>query len=121
MEKHECVRAVGHTIFMIFFFYSMYLCVCGVLANKSFRLFFICLKHHYSAHYRIENVFRGGLNLATFRIFLRLVFVGMCVCVWYVFGIGFLVLFVLFLLVSWFERPQNFKFFQGRVTMALLC
>lgn len=79
-ETWVCARGRSHN-FYDFFFYSMYLCVCGVLANKSFRLFFICLKHHYSAHYRIENVFRGGLNLATFRIFLRLVFVGMCVCV----------------------------------------
>lgn len=107
-----CARGRSHNFYDFFFTACICVCVCGVLANKSFRFFFICLKHHYSALYRIENVFGGGLNLATFRIllqkYLRLVFVGMCVCVWYVFGIGFLVLFVLFLLVSWFERPRNF-------------
>lgn len=114
MEKHECARAVGHTIFMIFFFYSMYLCVCGVLANKSFRFFFHMFKASLFCTLSHRERFWGGLNLATFRIFLVTKILAsrvcwyVCVCVWYVFGIGFLVLFVLFLLVSWFERPRNF-------------
>lgn len=101
MEKHECARAVGHTIFMIFF-YSMYLCVCGVLANKSFRFFFHMFEASLFCTLSHRERFWGGLNLATFRIFLVTKILAsrvcwyVCVCAWYVFGIGFLVLFVVF-------------------------
>lgn len=112
-ETWVCARGRSHN-FYDFFFYSMYLCVCGVLANKSFR-FFSYVWSIIILHFIASRTFLGGFKSCHISHFfsykntcVSCLLVCVCVCVWYVFGIGFLVLFVLFLLVSWFERPRNF-------------
>lgn len=113
-ETWVCARGRSHN-FYDFFLQHVSVCV-WCFSKQKFSVFFICLKHHYSALYRIENVFGGGLNLATFRIFLVTKILAsrvcwyVCVCVWYVFGIGFLVLFVVFVgVLVW--TPSKFLIF----------
>lgn len=128
MEKHECARAVGHTIFMIFFFLQHVSVCVWCFSKQKFSVIFHMFEASLFCTLSHRERFSGGFKSCHISHFfsykntcVSCLLVCVCVCVWYVFGIGFLVLFVLFLLVSWFGRPQNFQFFQGRVTMALLC
>lgn len=81
-ETWVCARGRSHN-FYDFFFYSMYLCVCGVLANKSFRFFFHMFEASLFCTLSHRERFWGGLNLATFRIFLVTKILASRVC-WYV-------------------------------------
>lgn len=105
-----CARGRSHN-FYDFFLQHVSVCV-WCFSKQKFSVIFHMFEASLFCTLSHRERFWGGLNLATFRIFLvtKILASRVCwyVCVWYVFGIGFLVLFVLFLLVSWFERPRNF-------------
>lgn len=108
-----CARGRSHNFYDFFFLQHVSVCV-WCFSKQKFSVIFHMFEASLFCTLSHRERFWGGLNLATFRIFLVTKILAsrvcwyVCVCVWYVFGIGFLVLFVLFLLVSWFERPQNF-------------
>lgn len=110
-ETWVCARGRSHNFYDFFFLQHVSVCVCGVLANKSFRFFFHMFEASLFCTLSHRERFWGGFKSCHFSHFVTKILASrVCwyVCVWYVFGIGFLVLFVLFLLVSWFERPRNF-------------
>lgn len=113
-ETWVCARGRSHNFYDFFFLQHVSVCV-WCFSKQKFSVFFSYVWSIIILHFIASRTFLGGgLNLATFRIFLVTKILAsrvcwyVCVCVWYVFGIGFLVFFVLFLLVSWFERPRNF-------------
>lgn len=83
------VRARSVTQFLwFFFFYSMYLCVCGVLANKSFRFFFHTFEASLFCTLSHRERFSGGFKSCHFSHFfsykntcVSCLLVCVCVCV----------------------------------------